>query len=138
LTESVMMQRTQQVADLLYTIRALGVQLSIDDFGTGYSSLAYLKRLPIHSLKIDRSFVHDVPGDGDDVTIVHAMIALAHSLRMEVVAEGVENQAQLAFLRSEGCDEIQGFLVSRPVTAEMLAGMLRSGLGRTVPALTLM
>jgi len=138
LTESVMMQRTQQVADLLYTIRALGVQLSIDDFGTGYSSLAYLKRLPIHSLKIDRSFVHDVPGDGDDVTIVHAMIALAHSLRMEVVAEGVENQAQLAFLRSEGCDEIQGFLVSRPVTAEVLAGMLRSGLGRTVPALTLM
>jgi diguanylate cyclase (GGDEF)-like protein len=137
LTESVMMQRTQQVADLLYAIRALGVQLSIDDFGTGYSSLAYLKRLPIHSLKIDRSFVHDVPGDGDDVTIVHAMIALAHSLRMQVVAEGVENSAQLEFLRSEGCDEIQGFLASPPVTAEVLAGMLRSGLDRTVQALTL-
>lgn len=133
LTESVMMQRTQQVADLLYAIRALGVQLSIDDFGTGYSSLAYLKRLPIHSLKIDRSFVHDVPGDGDDVTIVHAMIALAHSLRMEVVAEGVENDAQLQFLRSEGCDEIQGFLASRPVTAEVLAGMLRASTQRNSP-----
>ncbi len=132
LTESAMMQRTQQVADLLYAIRALGVQLSIDDFGTGYSSLAYLKRLPIHSLKIDRSFVHDVPGDGDDVTIVHAMIALAHSLRMEVVAEGVENEAQLEFLRSEGCDEIQGFLVSRPVTAEAIATMLRADVQRAL------
>jgi len=130
LTESVMMQRTEQVADLLYAIRALGVQLSIDDFGTGYSSLAYLKRLPIHSLKIDRSFVHDVPGDGDDVTIVHAMIALAHSLRIEVVAEGVENEAQLEFLRSEGCDEIQGFLASRPVAADTLAAMLRGGVTR--------
>lgn len=134
LTESAMMQRTQQVADLLYAIRALGVQLSIDDFGTGYSSLAYLKRLPIHSLKIDRSFVHDVPGDGDDVTIVHAMIALAHSLRMEVVAEGVENDAQLQFLRSEGCDEIQGFLASRPVSAEVLSDMLRTGIDRSFQA----
>ena len=134
LTESATMQRTQQVADLLYAVRALGVQLSIDDFGTGYSSLAYLKRLPIHSLKIDRSFVHDVPGDGDDVTIVHAMIALAHSLRMEVVAEGVENAAQLEFLRSEGCDEIQGFLASKPVSAEVFAGMLRADTSRSASA----
>jgi diguanylate cyclase (GGDEF)-like protein len=126
-TESVMMQRTQQVADVLNAIRTLGVPLSVDDFGTGYSSLAYLKRLPIYSLKIDRSFVHDVPHDVDDVTIVRAIIALAHNLRMQVVAEGVETGAQLDFLRGEGCDEIQGFLVSRPVPAEVLAPLLRAG-----------
>ena len=125
ITESVMMQRIQQVAELLNAIRTLGVHLSVDDFGTGYSSLAYLKRLPIHYLKIDRSFVHDIPADDpDDVTIVRAVIALAHSLRMQVVAEGVENEAQLEFLRAEGCDEIQGYLVSRPVPAEQLAELL--------------
>ncbi len=127
ITESVMMQRTQHVAELLDAIRSLGVHLSVDDFGTGYSSLAYLKRLPIHYLKIDRSFVHDVPFDADDVTIVRAVIALAHSLRMRVVAEGVENQAQLDFLRTEGCDEIQGYLISRPVPAEDLTELLRIG-----------
>ena len=126
ITESVMMQRIQQVAELLDAVRALGVHLSVDDFGTGYSSLAYLKRLPIDNLKIDRSFVHDVPGDPDDVTIVRAVIALAHKLDMQVVAEGVENEAQLEFLREEGCDEIQGYLVSRPVPAEQLAELLCS------------
>ncbi len=92
--------------------------------GLGTHPLAYLKRLPIDNLKIDRSFVNDVPADPDDVTIVRAVIALAHELDMEVVAEGVENEAQVEFLREAGCDEIQGYLVSRPVPAEQLAELL--------------
>jgi diguanylate cyclase (GGDEF)-like protein len=124
ITESVMMKPIQHLAELLNAVRALGVHLSVDDFGTHYSSLAYLKRLPIHYLKIDRSFVHDIPVDQDDVTIVRAVIQLAHNLGMQVVAEGVENEAQLEFLRAEGCDEIQGYLVSRPVPAEQLAELL--------------
>ena len=132
ITETVMMQRSQQMAELLSAVRTLGVYLSVDDFGTGYSSLAYLKRLPISCLKIDRSFVHDVPGDADDVTIVRAVIALAHSLRMQVVAEGVENEAQLEFLRAEGCDEIQGYLVSRPMPAEAIPAFLAAQM--TLPA----
>ena len=118
------------MAELLNAVRALGVHLSVDDFGTHYSSLSYLKRLPIHYLKIDRSFVNDIPADEDDVTIVRAVIQLAHNLDMKVVAEGVENEAQLEFLRAEGCDEIQGYLVSRPVPAEQLAELLAA---RTAP-----
>ena len=124
ITETVMMKPIQHLAELLNAVRALGVLLSVDDFGTHYSSLSYLKRLPIHYLKIDRSFVNDIPADEDDVTIVRAVIQLAHNLDMKVVAEGVENEAQLEFLRAEGCDEIQGYLVSRPVPAEQLAELL--------------
>jgi diguanylate cyclase (GGDEF)-like protein len=126
ITESVMMQRTQHVTELLQSLEALGVELSVDDFGTGYSSLAYLKRLQIDSVKIDKSFVGGVPSDDEDVAIVRAIVALARTLRLEVVAEGVEERAQLDFLRSEGCDAAQGYLVGRPMPANQLEALMGS------------
>jgi EAL domain-containing protein (putative c-di-GMP-specific phosphodiesterase class I) len=95
----------------------MGVALSIDDFGTGYSSLNYLKRFPIDTLKIDQSFIRDVSVDADDAAIVQAIVAMAHGLRLRVVAEGVEHEEQLAFLRALNNDEYQGFLFSKPLTA---------------------
>ena len=102
----------------------MGVQLSIDDFGSGYSSLAYLKRFPIHTLKIDRAFVHDITTDADDAAIASAIIALAHSMKLNVIAEGVETEQQLAFLRREECDHVQGYYFSRPLPAAELAELL--------------
>jgi diguanylate cyclase (GGDEF)-like protein len=125
ITESVMMKNIEHVAKLLAQLKDIGVSISVDDFGTGYSSLSYLKRLPIDSLKIDRSFVRDVPGNPDDAAIARAIVALAQSLRLKVVAEGVETQAQLEFLCALGCDEIQGFLFSRPVVAVEIEDLLR-------------
>ena len=114
LTETTAMTDAARVIELLEEISALGVRIAVDDFGTGYSSLAYLKRFPINELKIDRSFVQHVTSDPDDAAIVRATIVLAHELGIEVVAEGVENDAQRAFLQAQSCDIVQGFLYGRP------------------------
>jgi len=112
LTESLLMQNVAEKAALLNRLGELGVGLSIDDFGTGYSSLSYLKRLPVDAIKIDSSFVSDIGRDANDEAIIRAIIAMAHSLRLAVVAEGVETAAQLAALEALGCDEYQGFYAS--------------------------
>ena len=117
ITEGVIMDNADANIEVLQAVKAMGVHLSLDDFGTGYSSLSYLNRFPIDELKIDRSFVAEVAQPGDYSAIVSAIIAMAHSMRLIVVAEGVENQHQLQFLRSQGCDEYQGFMISRPVPA---------------------
>jgi len=117
LTESKLMQDIEEKAALLKRLGALGVHMSIDDFGTGYSSLAYLKALPVDSIKIDSSFVRDIHSDPDDEAIIRAIIAMAHSLGLSVVAEGVETQAQLATLRELGCDEYQGHFAAPALTA---------------------
>jgi diguanylate cyclase (GGDEF)-like protein/PAS domain S-box-containing protein len=127
-TEGMLMEDLAQASATLATLHRMGVQVSIDDFGTGYSSLSYLKRLPIDILKIDQSFVRDVPADPDDCSIVTAVIALAHSLHLKVVAEGVETPEQLAFLRELGCDTLQGFLFSCPVPPEAVPDVVRRGL----------
>ncbi|TWI46751.1 diguanylate cyclase (GGDEF)-like protein [Pseudoduganella flava] len=124
ITESTLMENAQDTLAALHALRDLGVRLSIDDFGTGYSSLSYLKRFPVDIIKIDRSFVRDVPQDVDDAAIVTAIIALAHSLRLEVVAEGVETEAQLHFLQARGCDLLQGYLLSPPVPAAQFAQLV--------------
>lgn len=124
ITESMIMQNAESAVEILQRFRDMGTHVSIDDFGTGYSSLGYLKRFPIDSLKVDRSFIRDVPQDQDDVAITQAIIAMAHSMNLQVVAEGVELQEQLNFLRGQGCDQIQGYLISAPVPAEAFARLL--------------
>jgi diguanylate cyclase (GGDEF)-like protein/PAS domain S-box-containing protein len=124
-TESILLADPELSTRIARELSCMGVQLSIDDFGTGYSSLSYLKRLPITTLKIDRSFVRDLGVDADDEAIVGAIVALGHSLKLKVVAEGVESEAQLAFLRSLHCDEYQGYYMSRPVEAEAFSHLLK-------------
>ncbi|MGB6056061.1 MAG: EAL domain-containing protein [Burkholderiaceae bacterium] len=126
ITESSLMRDLDACARMLEDIRELGVSLSIDDFGTGYSSLAYLKRLPINALKIDKSFVRDIPHDTDDAAIVSATIAMAHSMGLRVVAEGVTSYEQRRFLEACRCDEIQGYLLCQPLPADELALFLRT------------
>ncbi|MEW6445016.1 MAG: EAL domain-containing protein, partial [Pseudomonadota bacterium] len=124
LTESVLLKDYAQSLVVMERLRRLGVKMSIDDFGTGYSSLAYLKQLPVDRLKIDRTFVRDVLGDPDDAAITQAVISLGHILGLDVLAEGVETEAQLAFLREHGCDEFQGYVFSRPLSAEAFERLL--------------
>jgi len=128
ITEGLLMKDVEGSIVTLRTLKAMGVRLSIDDFGTGYSSLSYLKRFPIDQLKIDKSFVDDVNNNQDDTAITLAVISLAHNMRLKVIAEGVENQAQLVFLQNNLCDEIQGFYLSRPVPPGRVIELLRGTL----------
>ncbi len=124
ITESTLMQNTDAVSAKMHEVTSMGVRLAIDDFGTGYSSLSYLKRFPIHAIKIDRSFVMEINTNPDDAAIVEAIISMAHSLKLDVVAEGVETEDQLEFLREQGCEIVQGYLFSRPLPAEDIPGFL--------------
>lgn len=125
LTESMRVENIEEVVRIMARIGAMGVSIAIDDFGTGHSSLSYLKRFDIDTLKVDRSFVRDTPHDADDKAITIAVIALAHGLGLRAVAEGVENDEQADFLRAQGCDEIQGYLLSRPQAPEAMGAWLR-------------
>ena len=127
ITEGTMMENTDSAVATLHMLKELGLHLAIDDFGTGYSSLSYLKRFPLDRLKIDRSFVQDIITNTDDAAIARAIIAMAHSLNLKVIAEGVETEEQLSYLRAHGCDEIQGYYFSRPLPPEEVEALLRSG-----------
>jgi len=129
ITESMVMRDTQSSKKILDGIKSMGIRLAIDDFGTGYSSLASIKRFPFDCIKIDRSFIKDIPQDPDDVAITQAIIAMAHSLRLKVIAEGVETQEQLDFLTEHGCHEFQGYFFRKPQPAEDFSKLLRDNAG---------
>jgi len=126
-TESAVMHDSREVAAIIGRLDDLGVQLALDDFGTGYSSLSYLRRFHLDKLKIDQSFVRDIDLDVDDAAIVAAIISMARNLKVVAVAEGVETRAQCEFLRSHGCEAMQGFLFSKPLTPQAFADLLKSG-----------
>jgi EAL domain-containing protein (putative c-di-GMP-specific phosphodiesterase class I) len=127
ITESVLMKDAETTIGMLKALKNMGVRISMDDFGTGYSSLAYLARLPLNSLKIDRSFVETMGQNTDTMNIVSSIIALAHSMDLRVVAEGVETEEQLRDLRLLRCDELQGYLFSRPLPPAEFQALLASG-----------
>jgi len=134
LTESLVMQDVERAIETMKELRGLGVRLSIDDFGTGYSSLSALKRFPVERLKIDRSFIQDLPDDEDDRAVAAAVISLGQKLNLRVIAEGVETEAQVAFLRENHCDELQGYHFSRPVVADAVPALLvRQAIASTPP-----
>jgi EAL domain-containing protein (putative c-di-GMP-specific phosphodiesterase class I) len=124
-TESVIMDDMDATIQTIRAIQSMGIRMSIDDFGTGYSSLAYLKRFKADKLKIDRSFVRDIPDDQDDTAITRAIINMAKNLNMQVVAEGVETIEQWSFLEEHGCDQVQGYLLAKPMAAELVEPLLR-------------
>jgi EAL domain-containing protein (putative c-di-GMP-specific phosphodiesterase class I) len=124
ITETAVMRDPERAVDVMAALKGMGVRLAIDDFGMGHSSLGYLKRFPVDMLKIDRTFVKDLPHDKDDVAITRAIIAMAHSLKVTVVAEGVERRDQLEVLRAEGCDQYQGFLCQPALREEDLLRFL--------------
>jgi diguanylate cyclase (GGDEF)-like protein len=124
ITESIVMAQGNSAVEVLGKLKSIGVQIAIDDFGTGYSSLAYLKRFPIDTLKMDRSFIRDIPADSGDRNITRAIISMAHSLRLKVVAEGVETAEQLKFLRVQCCDAVQGYFLYRPLPEREVADVL--------------
>lgn len=127
ITEGIIMHNIDETITTLQQLRRMGIYISVDDFGTGYSSLSYLKRFPITALKIDRSFVKDIPGDQDDAAITAAIIAIAHQLNLEVIAEGIETQEHVSFLQRHGCEVGQGYLISRPIPGDELAILLQAG-----------
>jgi EAL domain-containing protein (putative c-di-GMP-specific phosphodiesterase class I) len=124
LTESVLMDNTEMTVETLRNLRVLGIKISIDDFGSGYSSLSYLKNLPIDTLKIDRTFVTDFAADSSDAAIVKTIITLAHNLHLNTIAEGVETEEQAILLSDLGCDEMQGYLFSKPLSVKDLESFL--------------
>jgi len=125
ITESVLLSHADVMSSVLEELRKMGVKLAIDDFGTGYTSLSYLRQFPFSKLKVDRSFIRDVAVNSDDAAITAAIINMARSLNLKVIAEGVENEAQMAFLRAHRCDEIQGYYFSRPLTAGQITEKMR-------------
>ena len=125
ITESMMMSNPTKMMDVLVGIKSMGVRLAIDDFGTGYSSLAQLKHFPIDTIKIDRSFIRNVPDNAEDKAITHAIIAMGETLGLTVVAEGVETIEQLNYLKGQSCNEMQGFYFSKPIVPEQFADLLR-------------
>ena len=128
LTESVLMKHAESTESILRTLSEIGVQVAVDDFGTGYSSLSYLQKFPIDALKIDQSFVRQITTAPEEASIVTAVISMARSLKLRVVAEGVETQQELAFLRAHQCEEVQGYYFSSPVPAQEFASLLRTGI----------
>jgi EAL domain-containing protein (putative c-di-GMP-specific phosphodiesterase class I) len=127
LTESTLLEDVEGIIAKMIMLRKIGVRFELDDFGTGYSSLQYLKQLPLHQLKIDKSFIADIAMDGNGRTLVCTIIAMAHSLNLNVIAEGVETEEQLQFLKNNGCDHYQGYLFSKPVMIKAFEALLESG-----------
>lgn len=128
LTESMLFQNAEAVRESVRALQAAGVKIAIDDFGTGYSSLSYLKQFRVNKLKIDRSFIRDIPGDHDDEVIAEAIISMGRSLNLTVIAEGVETEGQMAFLKDHDCDQIQGYWYSKPASPEEIASNLEAQL----------
>ena len=137
-TESMVMRDSREAHDILSRLNELGVRIAIDDFGTGYSTLSALQDLPVHSLKIDRTFIKNLPSNAKSLSIVRAIVTMAHGMGLTVVAEGVESEEQLAVLREEGCDEVQGFLIGQPIPSDRFEALLQEAARcgtETVPAL---